>query len=237
MDLKQQCKGGYMFNIGVNKETYEYTLSGPWILSPIDTQFCYKIIDNELIIKFQCTNSIIDVIDDLKITLKKLKTKKIRRYSYCGDHANYKMHSGISDIVEKFWDTFIRYFYNKIMDKEIKKITVLGFSLGASISIGLVNILMENLYTKDLEIRCFAFAPFKIFSWLLPKIIKKRLKNATLIVNRGDIVWLHPLFWFYKHYAGKIIKIGKFRIIPRWKYHNPKEYIKSLEEMEKQSNG
>lgn len=226
-----------MLNIGVNKETYEYILNGPWILSPIDTQFCYKIIDNELIIKFQCTNSIIDAIDDLKITLKKLKTKKIRRYSYCDEYANYKMHSGISDIVEKFWATFVRYFYDKIMNKEIKKITVLGFSLGASISIGLVNILMEDFYTKDLEIRCFAFAPFKIFAWSLPKVIKKRLKNVTIITNRGDIVWLHPFLWFYKHYAGKIIKIGKFRLFPRWKYHTCIEYIKSLVEMESRLNG
>ena len=106
------------------------------------------------------------------------------------------------------------------------KIRGYGFSQGAT----LATFFHEDAVFRypDLDIKTYAFAPAKGFSFWNSKFLKTRFDKLITIKNVNDVVPKVP-FWFmgFKHY-GEVVKLGKRKFTFPWNWYKEHMGYKAL---------
>lgn len=125
------------------------------------------------------------------------------------------------------WNAILPYIQEDISDKDIEKITVIGYSHGGA----LAAICHEYLYRKRSDIRnnifSYAFGSPRVYFGVRDNE-EEIWENHTVIRNGSDIVtYLPPKFLFYRH-VGKILEIGKEIAYSPIEAHKKESYEKSL---------
>ena len=125
------------------------------------------------------------------------------------------------------WSSILPYIEKELLSKEIKQITVIGYSHGGAIAA----ICHEYLYRKRSDIResifSYAFGAPRVYFGTYREN-DEEWKNYTVIRNGKDIVtYLPPKFLFYRS-VGNIIEIGKDFSFSPIEAHKKESYEKSL---------
>jgi hypothetical protein len=123
---------------------------------------------------------------------------------------------------------------NKILDEiynnpDIKYIVIRGFSQGASITVlayqDILYHINRDLKDRNIRLGGTAYEPAKVFYG--KKTEFHNFPTLNLVLTRNDPICIIPPF--AHHYAGKIIKIGKwYRFFPI--QHYPDQVAKALDE-------
>jgi hypothetical protein len=123
----------------------------------------------------------------------------------------------------KVWKSIEPYIKVEINDLEIDKIEIVGYSHGAAIALLCYEYCKYN--RVDVDVRGVGFGSPRVFWGIVPKSIKRRFDNFTVVRNRADIVThVPPALLGFRHIS-KIVKIGQSNPI---KDHYPKNYLLNL---------
>ncbi len=143
---------------------------------------------------------------------------------YKNMEGNWLAHGGFV----KVWKSVEEYIADEILDKRYKKITVVGFSHGAALSV----LCHEYAYYHRPDIRENIFG----YGFGCPRVIfgrkseehKRIWKNFTVIRNIDDIVTHLPPSLLGFFHVGQLIEIGQHGKYTRIDAHRPENILREL---------
>lgn len=126
----------------------------------------------------------------------------------------------------KVWKAIEPHVADHIMNPEIRKIEIIGYSHGAAIALLCYEYCIFN--RPDAEVRGVGFGCPRVFWGAVPKEVKARFENFQVIRNGIDIVTHVPPAVFGFRHISKIVLIGDGDSRGPIKDHYPSEYLKHL---------
>lgn len=196
-----------------NKKHFIETREGPWETwcSENDIQVHAVWKEFELFIYFQGSSSVKDWLVNFNYPIKPYRNMKDGIWLAHGGFVKaYKnIRSKVIELAEK-----------------ADKIYISGYSQGGAYAL----LAHEDLSFYDMSVETITYAAPKVFWWFGFWNLKKRMKNLTLVQNRGDIVTKLPFIFMGFLHIGKKIKLGKVvhDILPLPKFHYSERYLKNL---------
>lgn len=109
----------------------------------------------------------------------------------------------------------------------IKEIKCIGYSHGGALSVFATED-MEYLYGKFYKVSGYGFGAPRVLWGKVPREVKYRLRNFTLVRNIGDIVTHVPPMLFGFRNVGTLVKVGKNGKYGPFKAHRSSSYIAEL---------
>ena len=126
----------------------------------------------------------------------------------------------------KVWKAIEPYITEDIMNPEIKRIEIVGYSHGAAIALLCYEYCIFN--RSDAEIEGAGFGCPRVFWGIVPKKVKARFKNFKVVRNGNDIVTHVPPVLFGFRHISEVVKIGKGESRGLIKDHYDSEYLEHL---------
>ena len=123
----------------------------------------------------------------------------------------------------KVWKSIKPYICKDILDPDIHKIEIVGYSHGAAIA--LLCYEYCKYHRPDIEVSGVGFGAPRVFWGYVPKEVKERCKGFIAVRNGVDIVTHLPPALFGYHHISKVMRIGKHGLI---KDHFPEHYYLNL---------
>ena len=197
---------------------FKKCLNAEYIHTREDGDYSIEIENNTLFLLFECSDSKKDWINNFNFPMKPYKRMCDKWYCHRGF---LKVWKAMRDEIE------IKVAQIMLDHPEIEHIKCVGYSHGGPLSL----LAMEDLifiYGNMIDIKGYGFGSPRCVWGYLPKAVKERMKNFTVIRNIPDIVThVPPVLFGFKH-AGKLLKIGKhFKYFPI-KAHYSSAYINEL---------
>ena len=188
-------------------ELFEKVLCSSYTRVEGDGDYAIEKVDNHLYIYFQCSQTLLDWINNFDIAV----------VPYDGMEIPWKCHRGFL----KVWSGLKPYIQEQIMDPTIKNITIVGYSHGAAIAVlahEYVWYHRPDLRDKGLESYAFG-CPRCYWGYGIPRKLQERWKNFTVIRNNNDIVsYMPPMLFGYTH-VGSVHKIAYENTNPLESHH------------------
>ncbi len=125
----------------------------------------------------------------------------------------------------KVWKSIKSYIETEILNTEIKKIEIVGYSHGAAIALLCYEFAKFNRPT--IEVEGVGFGCPRVFWGVVPKALKERIKNFKAVRNGNDIVTHVPPAIFGFRHISELVKIGQTNPI---KDHYAKKYLFNMTE-------
>lgn len=136
----------------------------------------------------------------------------------------------------RVWKSIEPYISQEILNPEIRKIEIVGYSHGAAIALLCYEYCAFN--RSDIEVQGFGFGCPRVFWGIVPKSVKHRFKHFYVIKKGRDIVThVPPRIFGFKHIS-PIISIGEYSMFTYVKKfflllfgildHYPEEYLNNL---------
>lgn len=110
---------------------------------------------------------------------------------------------------------------------DIDKIICVGYSHGAALAVFATED-MVYLYGDTHSVAGYGFGGPRVLWGIVPKAVKERLRNFTLIRNIPDIVTHVPPALFGFRHVGKLIRLGRLGKYGPFKAHRSESYIAEL---------
>lgn len=126
----------------------------------------------------------------------------------------------------KVWKSIKPHIEADILNPEIKKIEIVGYSHGAAIALLCYEYAKFNRPLIDVE--GVGFGCPRVFWGSVPKSVKERFKNFKVIRNGNDIVTHVPPVLFGFRHVSEVVKIGQTNPV---KDHSDSEYLLHLNEL------
>lgn len=126
----------------------------------------------------------------------------------------------------KVWKAIEPYVSADIMNPEIKRIEIVGYSHGAAIALLCYEYCIFN--RPDVFIEGAGFGCPRVFWGMVPKKVKERFKNFKVVRNGNDIVTHVPPVLFGFRHISEVVKIGKGESRGLIKDHYDSEYLEHL---------
>lgn len=125
----------------------------------------------------------------------------------------------------KVWKSIEPYIAGEIADSNIKRIEIIGYSHGAAIALLCYEYCKYN--RSDIDIEGVGFGCPRVFWGYVPKEVKERFKNFTVVRNGNDIVThVPPVLFGYRHIS-TVHKVGQTNPV---KDHYETKYYLNLNE-------
>ncbi len=126
------------------------------------------------------------------------------------------------------WKTAERYLRRYIMDKSVRKITVVGYSHGAAIAALCHEYVWFNRPELRKSLEGYGYGSPRVFFGIKNKKILARWERFKVIRNIDDIVThLPPRIFGFSH-VGEMIKIGKRGRYTMTGAHRPENILREL---------
>ena len=128
----------------------------------------------------------------------------------------------------RVWESIKSHLKDAIMDTEVDKIIVAGFSHGAALSVlcyEYVWYLREDIRDK---IEGYAFGCPRVLWGVNAKKIAHRWDNFTVIRNIDDLISHLPPFLFGYFHVGRLLEIGEEGKYSKIDAHRPENYLTEL---------
>jgi len=191
-------------------DLFKRTLRGPWKTAGIETQ--YKIMETKDIL-YLCFQGSVEK-EDWRFNF----TFPVRVYKFGG--VKWLAHGGIV----KLWKAARKQIIADVLMKlGERKLVIVGYSHGA-----MLTVLAHEQFKRymGLNVESYAFAPARVM-WMPSRMVRGWFDGLTTVMCRGDIVThLPPWTWGYSH-VGRLVRLGKRRIIGV-KPHLPESIEKAL---------
>lgn len=126
----------------------------------------------------------------------------------------------------KVWKAIEPYIKPEIMNPEIKRIEIAGYSHGAAIALLCYEYCVFN--RSDVFTEGAGFGCPRVFWGFVPKKIKARFGNFKVVRNGKDIVTHVPPALFGFRHISEVVKIGKGDSVGLIKDHYNSEYLEHL---------
>lgn len=140
----------------------------------------------------------------------------------------YKDMSDIWFCHRGFFNVFkaiLPYIVAAILDPEIERIEIVGYSHGAALAMLCYEYAKFN--RPEIEVEGVGFGCPRVFWGIVPKALKERVKDFKAVRNGNDIVThVPPVIFGYRHIT-ELVKIGQTNPI---KDHYSKKYLFNLTE-------
>ena len=125
----------------------------------------------------------------------------------------------------KVWKAIEPHLAEKICNRNITKIDIVGYSHGGAIAQLCYEYVKFN--RPDVEVTGVGFGAPRVFWGFASKEIKKRFEGFLVIRNGKDLIThLPPVLFGFRH-LGKVVKVGKSKGVI--KDHYPERYLEVLE--------
>jgi len=177
-------------------ELFKKTLTDPWRTAGFDTQYKLVVTKDVLYLCFQGSASETDWRFNFSFP--------VRPYKFGG--VRWLAHGGIV----RLWKAARKQIIAEVlMLLDDRKLVILGYSHGA-----MLTVMAHEQFKRymGLNVESFAFAPARVL-WCPNKDVRSWFEGLTVVMCRGDIVThLPPALMGYRH-VGKVIKLGKDRLI------------------------
>lgn len=165
--------------------------------------------EDKLKIFFQWTHSKLDWKNNFSFAVKPYKDMQIK----------WRCHRGFL----KVWKSIKPYLKENILNPEVKKIEIVGYSHGAAIAQLCYEYVKFN--RPDVDVVGVGFGAPRVFWGFFKKEIKNRFKDFIVVRNGNDIVTHVPPRLFGFRHLGKIFKIGYKKGL--FKDHYPERYTEA----------
>jgi len=133
------------------------------------------------------------------------------------------------------WEQVKPIIANKIAEKDWKKIVVIGYSHGAALAVLCHEFIWYHKEVLRDNIKGYGFGcPRVIGKFRIPKDLRDRWENFTVIRNENDLVTHVPFKLKGFTHVNKPLRLGRFRfrLCGSINAHRPENYIKGLEELQ-----
>lgn len=128
----------------------------------------------------------------------------------------------------KVWKSIEPFIEAAIRSRKIKKIIIVGYSHGAALA--LLCYEYVKYHRPDAFVKGFGFGCPRVFWGIVPREVKARFKDFTVVRNGADIVTHVPPVAFGFRHIGNVITVGKTNPV---RDHYPERYIANLTEQQK----
>ena len=125
----------------------------------------------------------------------------------------------------RVWKSIKPHIESEIFDPEIRKIEIVGYSHGAAIALLCYEYCKFN--RPHIDIEGVGFGCPRVFWGIVPKSVKKRFENFTVVRNGRDIVTHVPPALFGFRHVSKMAKIGQTNLVDD---HRPEKYLLNLKQ-------
>lgn len=166
--------------------------------------------------------------DDKADWLNNFRFLAMPRKPYKGMEKAWLCHRGFL----KVWKSIEPYLVDEINSPEINKIEIVGYSHGAAIALLCYEYCCFN--RPDCDVQGVGFGCPRVFWGMVPKAVKRRFENFTVVRNGRDIVTHVPPALFGFRHVSKMVKIGKSNPIND---HRPEKYLFNLRQQGCAQNG
>lgn len=179
----------------------------------------HKRDNGEVVIAFDCSNSLIDWINNFHFWKK----------AYNDAEIPFTAHSGFL----KCWKLIRKEVEKQVSELNPTCITVTGWSYGGAIAV----LCMEDMKYcfPDLEVQMVTFGAPRVIGWRNWKKIKARWANSRQFRNGADFVTNVPFFLMLFHHVARRTCIGDKPTIIGWfktgTYHDLSYYSDTFEKI------
>ena len=189
-----------------------------------DGDYATEKIGDTLYIYFQCSHSKIDWKNNFDFPA--------RPYSEMG--VKWRAHRGFLRV----WKSIKPYIKDAVADESVKKIIVVGYSMGAAIATFCHEYVWYNRPDlRETGLEGYGFGCPRVYWGIMKKELKERWKHFHPIRNCGDIVThVPPALFGFKHVnkvynlKNKKLKENPRKLLKRVDAHMVDNYIYSLEQ-------
>lgn len=126
----------------------------------------------------------------------------------------------------KVWKSIEPYLAEHINNAEINRIEIVGYSHGAAIALLCYEYCIFN--RPDIDIEGVGIGCPRVFWGIVPKKVKERFKNFTVVRNGVDIVTHVPPALFGFRHISAIFEIGQDKSKGLIDDHRPENYLENL---------
>lgn len=194
-------------------QMYQDCLAQSYISVENDGDYAIKKCGDTLKIYFEWSNGETDWKNNFAFAVKPYKDMQIK----------WRCHRGFL----KVWKSIKPYIKEDILNPEVRKIEIVGYSHGAAIAQLCYEYVKFN--RPDVEVVGVGFGAPRVFWGFVKKEIKNRFKDFIVVRNGNDIVTHVPPRLFGFRHLGKVLKIGKK--IGLVKDHYPERYTAATLEL------
>lgn len=124
----------------------------------------------------------------------------------------------------KVWKSIEPYISEYILDPDVKRIEIVGYSHGGAIAQMCYEYVKFN--RPDVEVIGIGYGAPRVFWGVCRRAVKERFKGFTVVRNGHDIVTRLPPVLFGFHHVCDVVRIGKTKGLIR--DHFDSSYIESL---------
>lgn len=128
----------------------------------------------------------------------------------------------------KVWESIKPYLEKEIMNTDVSKIVVSGFSHGAGVAVLCYEYVWYNRADLRDKIEGYGFGGPRVLWGKNARKIAHRWDNFTLIRNIDDLITHLPPALFGYFHIGKLLEIGERGKYTRIDAHRPESYLKEL---------
>ena len=144
------------------------------------------------------------------------------------DNMTWYAHQGFL----KVWKTIEDYIAADVMDPEVKKIVISGYSHGGALAIFCHEYVWQVRPDLRNAVEGYGFGCPRVVFGIMPREIRSRWERFTVIRNVDDIVThLPPRLLGFAH-VGRMLEIGERRKYSRIDAHRSKNYLTELHRYE-----
>ncbi|MGM9647502.1 MAG: hypothetical protein ACI3YH_05170 [Eubacteriales bacterium] len=137
----------------------------------------------------------------------------------------------------KVWKTVKSYVTADIMDPDVQKIVISGYSHGAALAVLCHEYVWHSRPDLQQSLEGYGFGCPRVVFGVLSKELRSRWAHFTVIRNRDDLVTHLPPAAFGFTHVGKMLEIGQRGRYTRIDAHRPENYQTELERLEMNGEG
>lgn len=151
----------------------------------------------------------------------------VRAYPRAGNETWYA-HRGFL----KVWQTVEDYVAADIMDPDVRKIVISGYSHGAALAVFCHEYVWQSRPDLRETLEGYGFGCPRVVFGLLSRELRARWKRFTVIRNLDDVVTHLPPALFGFTHVGTMLEIGERGRYSRIDAHRPENYLTELRRYE-----
>lgn len=182
------------------EELYQRCMSASYVHTNEGGSWAVQHIGCRLYLLLQWSNGTTDWINNFDFPAKPYKDMP----------TTWKAHRGFVRV----WKSIEPEIASYVVDPTVKEIIIIGYSHGASLAV----LAHEYCWFNRPDIRAavygFGFEGARVFHGKIPKELKERWENFTLIRNGSDLVTHVPPYIFGFKHVGTLLQVNPDKVYP-----------------------
>ena len=176
-----------------------------------DASFAVKRENNTVTIYFEKSNGVEDWKNNFRFAARPYRDMK----------EPWRCHGGFM----KVFRALLQYLEEILLNEEVTHYILVGYSHGAALALLCHEYLLYHRPELLGKVEGYGFGCPRVFWGIVPKAVKERFKNFTVVRNGNDIVTHVPPVLFGFRHISEMVKIGQTNPV---KDHYDSEYLSHL---------